>query len=141
MAFILLNSTTLPQAPRYGDLYVTHLANAFNTTYGYEILRQGSSKLMQAAAEIALSHHEKFDGSGYPRGQKGEEISRRGRIVAVADVFDALTSERPYKQAWPLEKALELLREQRGRHFDPECVDAFLESLDEAEQIMREFRE
>ena len=78
---------------------------------GYELLKGSESKVLQAAAEIALSHHEKYDGSGYPYGLAGDKIPLFGRIVAVVDVFDALTSERPYKQAWPLERAVELIQE------------------------------
>ena len=92
---------------------------------GYEILLANSSPLMQVAAEIAHTHHEKFDGSGYPRALVGEAIPLFGRIVAVADVFDALTSERPYKKAWSIEQALVLLHEGKGKHFDPACVEAF----------------
>ena len=81
---------------------------------------------MQLAATIALSHHEKFDGSGYPNGLAGEAIPLVGRIVAVADVFDALTSSRPYKKAWDKDAALAYLYAQRGRLFDPACVDALI---------------
>ena len=91
------------------------------------------------AAQIALSHHEKFDGSGYPLGLKGEAIPLVGRIVAVADVFDALTSVRPYKPAWEFERAVQLLRDQRGLHFDPECVDAFLGQLDAIRAVRERF--
>ena len=93
---------------------------------GYDILKDSTSPVIQMAATIALSHHEKFDGSGYPNGTAGENIPLVGRIVAVADVFDALTSTRPYKPAWSLEDATKLLRDGRGAHFDPLCVDALL---------------
>lgn len=102
---------------------------------GYELLLDSSSEILQAGAEIAYTHHEKWDGSGYPQGLAGEAIPLFGRIVAVADVFDALTSERPYKPAWPLEKAVDLLREGRGQHFDPACVDAFLGAWQEVLEI------
>lgn len=92
--------------------------------FGHEILADSVSPLLQCAAVVALSHHEKFDGSGYPHGLSGQNIPLWGRIVAVADVFDALTSARPYKQAWPLERARQHLEEQKGAHFDPACVDA-----------------
>jgi len=98
-----------------------------HASIGYEVLRAGSSPLLQVAAEIALTHHEKFDGSGYPRGLAGAAIPLFGRIVAVADVFDALTSERPYKKAWSVEQAIQLLRDGKGKHFDPRCVDAFFQ--------------
>ncbi len=75
---------------------------------------------------IALTHHEKYDGSGYPMRLAGGEIPLFGRIVGIADVFDALTTARPYKEAWPLERAFDLLSSERGRHFDPTLVDAFL---------------
>ncbi|HJV03613.1 MAG TPA: HD domain-containing phosphohydrolase [Burkholderiaceae bacterium] len=93
---------------------------------GADILEGSSSPLLQAAAQIALSHHEKFDGSGYPQGLIGTAIPIYGRITAVADVFDALTSERPYKKAWTLEAAAEHLRAGAGGHFDPDCVRALL---------------
>lgn len=94
---------------------------------GWQILqgRSSSNKLLQMAAEIALAHHEKFDGSGYPNGLKGEAIPLIGRIVAVADVFDALTSARPYKAAWELDRARDHIRACSGSHFDPACVEAF----------------
>ena len=82
--------------------------------------------MLQLAAEIAYSHHERFDGTGYPNGLKGDAIPLAGRIVAVADVFDALTNVRPYKQAWTLDAAKNFLLENSGSHFDPQCVDALL---------------
>lgn len=92
---------------------------------GYELLKGSESTILQAGATIAVSHHERFDGRGYPYGVAGEAIPRYGRIVAVADVFDALTSKRAYKPAWSLEDAATFLREQSGIHFDPACVAAF----------------
>jgi HD-GYP domain-containing protein (c-di-GMP phosphodiesterase class II) len=89
------------------------------------------SSLLQMARRVALTHHEKWDGSGYPQGLAGEAIAIEGRIVAIADVFDALTNERPYKPAWPVEQAVELLREQAGRHFDPALVQVFIDLLPE----------
>jgi methanogenic corrinoid protein MtbC1 len=96
---------------------------------GHRLLRGSSSTILDMAATIALSHHEKWDGSGYPRGLAGEDIPLEGRIVAVADVFDALTSDRVYRLAFPVEQAIELMIEGRGRHFDPVLLDAFLEVL------------
>lgn len=93
---------------------------------GYNILKSSEAKMLQLAAEIAYSHHERFDGTGYPNGLKGEAIPLAGRIVAVADVFDALTSVRPYKQAWTLDAARAFLVENSGTHFDPACVEALL---------------
>lgn len=110
-----------------------------HTWIGYEILRESSSHAIQLAASIALHHHEKFNGSGYPRGLAGEAIPIEGRIVAVADVFDALTSERPYKRAWSLEDASAYLRENRGVHFDPVCVDAFLDVWDRVLDVRQLF--
>lgn len=112
-----------------------------HATIGYEILRGSASPLLQMAAEIANTHHEKFDGTGYPNGLKGEHIALVGRIVAVADVFDALTSARPYKPAWELDRAIEFLKEQRGIHFDPACIDAFFDSWDEVLEIRNQHQE
>lgn len=108
---------------------------------GYELLKNSSSPLLQAGAAIALGHHEKFDGTGYPQGLKGEEIPIFSRIVAVADVFDALCSHRPYKKAWSVEQAAEHLREGRGRHFDPCCVDAFLAAWPQVLAIRARFQD
>jgi len=109
--------------------------------FGYELLNGSSSLVLQAGAEIARGHHEKFDGSGYPSGTKGDQIPIFSRIVAVADVFDALTSERPYKKAWSLEAALDFLKKGSGNHFDPKCVEAFLNAWDEVLQIRERFKE
>lgn len=106
---------------------------------GFDLLDKSASPVVQAGAVIALSHHEKYDGTGYPYGIKGQEIPLMGRIVAVADVFDALTSERPYKKAWEVERALAHLREGAGQHFDPQCVAAFIERLDAVEVIRSQF--
>lgn len=101
-----------------------------HTVIGHEILKDSPSKFLKMGAVIALGHHEKFDGSGYPHGRKGEEIPIVARIVAVADVYDALVSERPYKHAWPVQTALEYMTKQRGIHFDPACFDAFKAKFD-----------
>ena len=106
-----------------------------HTVIGAEILSHSRSPILQAGAQIAISHHEKFDGSGYPYGLAGAAIPLFGRIVAVADVFDALTSARPYKEAWELDRALTLIRESTGSHFDPDCVDAFFGVLDNVLEI------
>ena len=100
-----------------------------HTIIGHRILSGSQSELLQLAADIALSHHERFDGAGYPNKRKGHEIPIAGRIVAVADVFDALLSSRPYKRAWTLDEALGMIRMGRGKQFDPDCVDAFLLAL------------
>ncbi|MBI2751213.1 MAG: response regulator [Burkholderiales bacterium] len=109
--------------------------------FGYELLQGSSSRVLQAGADIARGHHEKFDGSGYPTGIKGTDISIFSRIVAVADVFDALTSERPYKKAWTLEAAVDFLLEGSGTHFDPDCVKAFLGAWDDVMDIRARYQE
>lgn len=96
---------------------------------GAQIIGNHSSQLMTLARETALNHHEKWDGSGYPDGKSGEDIPMGARIAAISDVFDALTSQRPYKQAWPVEKAVALIQEESGRHFDPALVEVFLANL------------
>ena len=106
-----------------------------HTTYGFKILADSNSELIRVAAEIALCHHERWDGSGYPRGIAGEEIPLFARIAAVADVFDALTSERSYKQAWSPQQAAVHLSENSGKHFDPTCVAAFLRQWDDVLRI------
>ncbi len=106
---------------------------------GFEVLNASSSPLLKVAAEIAFTHHEKFDGSGYPSGLKGNDIPLFGRIVAVADVFDALTSERPYKKAWSIEQATQMIRDASGTHFDPACVNAFFKEFTEVLAIRNKF--
>ncbi len=101
----------------------------------------GDAELLEMARVLALTHHEKWDGSGYPHGLAGTDIPRVGRIVAVADVFDALTSVRPYKPAWPVERALALLKESAGSHFDPALIPAFLEILPEVLAIQKRYAE
>ena len=96
---------------------------------GAEIIGDHDSSLLRMASVVALTHHEKWDGSGYPEGLKGEKIPLVGRIVAIADVFDALTSERPYKKAWTVEAAIELLRAESGKHFDPVLVEHFIDQM------------
>ncbi len=98
---------------------------------GAKILSESDSEIMIMARNIALTHHEKWDGSGYPNGLSGENIPIEGRICALCDVFDALTSERPYKQAWSIEKAVAWIKEESGRHFDPELVGLFITILDQ----------
>jgi len=110
-----------------------------HTRMGYEILQGSPSKYLQMGAIIALRHHERFDGSGYPDGLLGEEIPLAARIVAVADVYDALTTVRPYKLAWTSDEAMAYLRERAGSHFDPNCIDAFLGHQDAIQAIRRAF--
>lgn len=108
---------------------------------GYEILKDSPSKYLQMGAIIAYGHHEKFDGQGYPNGLVGEAIPLPARIVAVADVFDALTSKRPYKHAWSVQDAVEYLQTEQGRHFDPACVQAFLTQLDKVLHIRQQLQD
>lgn len=110
-------------------------------TIGARIIGTHTSELLRMAHDIALTHHERWDGSGYPRGLKGEEIPLVGRIVAIADVFDVLTTERSYKKAWPLNEALAYIKEQRNKHFDPQVVDIFLEQLPAILQVKERWAE
>jgi len=106
-----------------------------HTIIGYDILKDSPSKYLQMGGVIALCHHEKFDGTGYPYGKKSNEIPLEARIVTVADVFDALVSERPYKNAWSIDAALDYMESHSGKHFDPDCLDAFKEQFDTVSKI------
>jgi putative two-component system response regulator len=106
---------------------------------GFQMLAGSTSEVVQIGAVIARTHHEHWDGSGYPRGLAGEDIPAEGRIAAIADVFDALTSDRVYRSALPVKSAVEMMREERGRHFDPELLDAFMLALPEMEAIRRAY--
>ncbi len=108
---------------------------------GAEIIGEHGDPLLTMARTIALTHHEKWDGSGYPNGLAGEAIPLEGRLVAIADVFDALTSVRPYKTAWTPQQAMEMLKEQSGTHFDPELVEHFEAVLPEVERIRASYLE
>jgi putative two-component system response regulator len=110
-----------------------------HTLKGAAILRASGNDLISLAAEVALSHHEKWDGSGYPHALKAKAIPESARIVAVADVFDALTSKRPYKPAWPVERAVDYIGQQSGLAFDPVVVEAFGASIDDALEIRQQF--
>jgi len=112
-----------------------------HVTIGAEIIGEHEGGMLALAAQIALTHHEKYDGSGYPNGLRGEDIPLVGRIVAIADVFDALTSKRPYKKAWTEDEALTFLREQKGRHFDPALVDLFLEQMPAVRAVQQRWAE
>ena len=105
---------------------------------GAKIIGNHDSILLETARSVALTHHEKWNGSGYPRGLKGDEIPLTGRIVAIADVFDALTSTRPYKEAWSFEKSIEHIKEESSRHFDPALVDIFMDCRDEILDLAKE---
>lgn len=100
-----------------------------HTNIGAKMIGQQTSGLLQLAAILAKCHHEKYDGSGYPFGIKGEEIPHQARVVAIVDVFDALLSTRPYKEPWPIDKVIALIAEEKGKHFDPVLVEAFLSDL------------
>ena len=106
-----------------------------HTTHASSVLRGVNTPLLKMSASIALTHHEKWDGSGYPRGLLGEDIPIEGRITAIADVFDALTSKRPYKPAFPLDRCLDILQQERGAHFDPRAVDAFFSGLEQIVEV------
>lgn len=108
---------------------------------GARIIGNHTKGLLRMAYDIALTHHEKWDGSGYPQGLAGEEIPLVGRIVAIADVFDALTTERPYKKAWPVNEAVAYIREQSGKHFDPALVEVFLSQLPEILKVKERWAE
>ena len=108
---------------------------------GAEILSDPSSHLIELAHSVAITHHEKWDGTGYPNGLVGEEIPIEGRIVALVDVFDALTSERPYKKAWSTEEAINYIQEQSGKHFDPALPPLLLQELPKLLDIKAKFAE
>lgn len=112
-----------------------------HASIGYEVLKGSSRKILQAAAIVAHEHHEKWDGTGYPRGLNGEDIHIFGRITAIADVFDALGNDRCYKKAWELEKILALFEEGKGKHFDPKLIDLFMENLDKFLAIRDKFQD
>ena len=112
-----------------------------HTIIGHEILSGSDSKYLRMGASIALNHHEKYDGSGYPAGLRGEEIPVEARIVAVADVFDALTTNRPYKTNWNIEEAVEFLKNNSGSQFDPKCVNGFLSQLDNIKRVLKELHD
>lgn len=112
-----------------------------HTEIGYSLLKNSTRHILKTAAVVAYEHHEKWNGKGYPRGIKGEEIHLYGRITAIADVFDALASDRVYKKAWELDRILNLFQEERGQHFDPAVVDAFFEGLPKILEIREQYRD
>ena len=120
------------------DEYIQMKKHSF---MGYEILKESRNPYLQAGAIIAKEHHEKYDGSGYGEGLKGEKIHIYGRITAIADVFDALTSQRPYKKPWRFEDAMAFLDEESGKHFDPKLVTLFIENIDKVQEIYLQFEE
>ena len=106
---------------------------------GHRILAGSESELLKLAATIALTHHEWIDGTGYPQALAGEDIPFEGRIAAIADVFDALTTDRIYRKAYPLGEAVDIMKAERGSHFDPDMLDVFLDALDEVLRIKEDF--
>ena len=112
-----------------------------HTTIGYELFASSRGEILKTAAIVAHEHHEKYNGKGYPRGLKGNEIHIYGRITAIVDVFDALGSERVYKKAWELDKITSLLIEEKGEHFDPYLVDLFMENIDKFLEIRDKFKD
>ncbi|MFZ4617817.1 MAG: HD-GYP domain-containing protein [Rectinemataceae bacterium] len=112
-----------------------------HTQIGHDILARHHGPLFQRAATIALEHHERWDGSGYPRGLKGEAISLSGRIVALCDVFDSLSNPRSYKAAWALEKTVEFVKDSAGHHFDPKLVDAMSGNMDRFLKVLVRMRD
>ena len=110
-----------------------------HTEKGYSILAGSESNLLELAATIALSHHERYDGAGYPKGLAGEDIPIEGRIAAVADVFDALTNKEIYNVAFSVDEAFDILRKESGSSFDPQVVEALIDGADEVKNIMKEF--
>ncbi|MCF2948720.1 two-component system response regulator [Paraglaciecola aquimarina] len=108
---------------------------------GAEILGDSDSDLIELAKVVSMTHHEKWDGTGYPNKLKGSEIPIEGRIVALADVFDALTSVRPYKDAWTVEKAMDFIHSQKGQHFDPQLVDLFTQQLSEILEVKDQWKD
>ena len=112
-----------------------------HTIYGYEILKGGDSELLKVASLVALEHHEKWDGTGYPYKKKGKEISIYGRMTSLADVFDALTSKRPYKDAWSIDRTVEYIKDNREKQFDPELVDIFVDKLQDFINIKEKLKD
>jgi HD-GYP domain-containing protein (c-di-GMP phosphodiesterase class II) len=107
-----------------------------HTIIGYKILSTVDNPLFKMASNIALYHHENWDGSGYPKGLKGEEIPLEARIVALVDVYDALSTDRVYRKAWPEEKVLKYIKELNGKKFDPNIVEIFLNNYDEIKKFL-----
>ncbi len=112
-----------------------------HATIGYEILKNSKSEYLRSGGIIAFTHHEKYDGTGYPKGLKGSAIPIAGRIVALADTFDALTTKRPYKEAWSFNEGVEYVKNERGKHFDPAIVDAFFSCIDEIKTVYNDFKD
>ncbi|MCW8929164.1 MAG: response regulator [Gammaproteobacteria bacterium] len=110
-----------------------------HTTIGFELLSNNQSSIMSLAQSIALNHHEKWDGTGYPSGLKGENIPIEARIASICDVFDALTSVRPYKQPWPLEEVVDYIKANSGSHFDPQITSVFIDLIPELIELRKQY--
>jgi putative two-component system response regulator len=110
-----------------------------HTVFGSKILKEAKAELLRVSERVALTHHEKWDGTGYPQGLSGENIPLEGRIVALADVFDALTSKRCYKPAFSMEQSLDIIKQGVGKHFDPRVAQAFLGNLDKILAVKAQF--
>ncbi|MDM8537013.1 HD domain-containing protein [Desulfobacterales bacterium HSG17] len=110
-----------------------------HTSIGANILANSKAEMLRVAQQIAISHHEKWNGKGYPQGHSQEKIPLAGRIVGIADVFDALTSKRPYKDPYPVEVACDIIKKERGQHFDPDITDIFLANIDGIMEIKQKY--
>ncbi len=126
---VIISDSILLKPGKLTDEEFTTMKN--HTTFGWEIFHKSKHELLQTAALISYEHHEKWDGSGYPRGLKGEDIHIYGRITAIADVFDALSHDRVYKKAWSIEDTLEFLKNESGKAFEPRIVDIFMQNIDD----------
>lgn len=134
---IAISDSILNKPGRFNDSEMDIMKT--HAELGYEMLKGSTRALMKMAATVAYEHHEKWDGTGYPNSLKAQEISIYGRITAIADVFDALGSDRVYKKAWSDEKIFKLLQEESAKHFDPKLVDIFFMHLDEFLEVRRKF--
>jgi len=136
---VAIPDAILNKPGRFSDEEFEHMKK--HSDFGYIILNKSKRDLLKKAAIIAHQHHEKWNGKGYPRGLKGEQIHIYGRIVAIADVFDALGSERVYKPAWSDEEIIQLFKEERGESFDPKLVDLFFENIDKFYKVREELKD
>ncbi|MEO5370609.1 MAG: DUF3369 domain-containing protein [Magnetococcus sp. DMHC-1] len=136
---IAIPDTILNKPGRYDDEERRIMEQ--HTEIGYNILKESKRSILQAGAIIAHEHHERWDGNGYPRRLKGKEIHVFGRITAIADVFDALSHKRCYKDAWPLDQIIDLFKKERGRQFDPELIDVFMKNIQDIVEIQSAFRD
>ena len=134
---VVIPDAILLKPGKLTDEEFTHMKE--HTVYGYDIFNKSKHELLKTAALVSHEHHEKWDGSGYPRGLKGEEIHIFGRITAVSDVFDALSHDRVYKKAWSIEETLEFIKSESGKAFEPKLVELLFENIDEIKEIKRKY--